>query len=99
METLAYLHVTEDYENSESKELNFSGINNKTALGMLGAAVAVVGVLGAAESAEASGKKHYYSYDPCYTPCYYYQTYFPKYYYYPKYHYYPQYYSYHKPCW
>jgi hypothetical protein len=55
METLAYLHLAEDYENSEVKELNLKGLRNAAVAGAIGAACVVGGVVGTADSASACG--------------------------------------------
>lgn len=89
METLAYLHLTEEYENSDARELNVSDLTKKAAIGALGVACAV-GVVSIADSASAYGGGYYGGYR-CYTHCYTYYSY------YPRYHHYPRYYSY-NPC-
>lgn len=85
METLAYLHLAEEYENSEARELDLTSLKTKAAVGAL-AAACTVGVMSIADSASAYGyggrhhSRHYYSYH-CYSYCYY--SYRPVYYYNP----------------
>lgn len=80
METLAYLHVAQDFENPEEKELNLNGLKSKAAIGVLGAAVAV-GALGVVDTAPAHawggygygggwGCGGYSCYRPVYVRCY-----------------------------
>lgn len=84
METLAYLHLAEDYENSETKEFNLKGLKTAAMVGVIGAA-SFVGVVGTADSASA------YGYRGCnYGGC-------GSYYGYHQRPYYPRYYSY-RPC-
>jgi hypothetical protein len=95
METLAYLHLIDDYESSETKELNTDALKSKAAIGLLGAAV-MVGVVSVADSASACG---YYG---CGGGGYYgYSHYRPRYHSYHYYSYRPHYYSYrhYNPCW
>jgi hypothetical protein len=89
METLAYLHLAEDYENSEVKELNLQGLKKATIVGLVGAAAVVGGVVGTADSASA------YGYHGCGRHCY--RSYQPRYY---SYHYYRPVHRYHyyNPC-
>jgi len=92
METLAYLHLAEDYENSEAKELNLKGLKSVALAGMIGAACIAGGVLGTADSASACG---YYG---CGGGYYGYRHYGYRHYYRPHY---PRYYSYrhyYRPC-
>ena len=90
METLAYLHLAEDYENSEAKELNLKGLKSVALAGMIGAACIAGGVLGTADSASA----HYYG--GYYGGGYYgYRHYGYRHYYYPRYYNYRHYY---RPC-
>jgi hypothetical protein len=85
METLAYLHLVQENENPEVKELTVDAgkLAGKTAMGAIGIAAAAVGAFGMADQASASyggcggydpcsgGGYDYYSYhDPCYDPCY-----------------------------
>ena len=87
METLAYLHLAEDYENSETKELNLNGLKTAAMVGVIGA-TSLVGVVGTADSASA------YGYGRCnYGGC-------GSYYGYHHRPYYPRYYSYrhYRPC-
>jgi hypothetical protein len=84
METLAYLHLAQENENPEVKELTVDAgkLASKTAIGAIGIAAAAVGAFGMADQASASyggcgsydpcsgGGYDYYSYhDPCYDPC------------------------------
>lgn len=104
METLAYLHLAQEYENPESKELKLelNGLKSKAALGALGLACAAVPLATADKASAWGGYYHHYrpyynyysSYYPCYYPRYYsYYNYYPRYYsYYPSYS--PSYYSY-----
>lgn len=63
METLAYLHLAEDFENPETKELNsnLSKTAGKAAIGLIGTAC-TVSVLGATNAAFACNyqSEHYY---------------------------------------
>lgn len=89
MDTLAYLHLVEDYENPEVRELDLNGLKNKAAIGALGVAAAV-GVLSMADSASACG---YYG---CYPRHYgHHQRYYSYHYYRPVYYSYRHYY---RPC-
>lgn len=90
METLAYLHLAEDYENPETKALNLKGLKSVALAGTIGAACVMGGVVGTADSASAHG---YYGYGGGY----YGYNYRPYY----RHHYYPRYYSYrhyYRPC-
>ncbi|WP_416670264.1 peptidoglycan-binding domain-containing protein [Egbenema bharatensis] len=105
METLAYLHLAQENENPEVKELTVDAgkLAGKTAIGAIGIAAAAVGAFGMADQASASyyggcgsydpcsgGGYDYYSYhDPCYDPC-------SSGYSHQSYSY--DYYSYHDPC-
>lgn len=92
METLAYLHLAEDYEASETKEFNLKGVTTAAMVGAIGAASVVGGVVGTADSASAYGYYggcryncggSYYSYHRPYYPRYYsYRSYRPCHYYY-----------------
>lgn len=55
METLAYLHLAEDYENPEAKELNLKGLKRSAVTGIIGAACVTGGVVSIAASASACG--------------------------------------------
>ncbi|WAL58064.1 peptidoglycan-binding domain-containing protein [Thermocoleostomius sinensis] len=77
METLAFLHLAEENENSQVRELTLdtNKFAGKAAIGALGIAAAAVGAFGIADSASAYGYGgcysydcgyNYYSYDPCY---------------------------------
>jgi hypothetical protein len=77
METLAFLHLAEENENSQVRELTLdtNKLAGKAAIGALGMAAAAVGAFGVADSASAysygdcyssSCGHDYYSYDSCY---------------------------------
>lgn len=92
METLAYLHLAEDYESTETKQFNLKGVTTAAMIGAIGAASVVGGVVGTADSASAYGYGGGY-YGGCYGGCgYNYYSYHRPYY--------PRYYSYrhHRPC-
>ncbi|GAB4369128.1 MAG: hypothetical protein Kow00121_08820 [Elainellaceae cyanobacterium] len=88
METLAYLHLATEYENSEVQKLNLEGLKGTAVAGMLGVACAV-GVVGMADSASAHGYYGYrhapvsYRHYPSYS--YYSYNYYPRHYYAPRY--------------
>jgi hypothetical protein len=100
METLAYLHLAQDYENPESKELHLEGLKNTALAGALGVAcvASAMGVVaGTADTASAHPYYRYGGYHASYG-----YGYYPRYYgYYPRYrsYYYPAYgYGYRSPC-
>jgi hypothetical protein len=77
METLAYLHLAQENENPEAKELTVDAgkLAGKAAIGAIGIAAAAVGAFGMADQASASSYGGCGSYDPCgydhysYDPC------------------------------
>jgi hypothetical protein len=77
METLAYLYGAEDYEQSEQKELDLSGLKAMATTGLVAAGIAAGGVLTQADSASAHyyGGYHHrpvsYRYHSYYRPVYY----------------------------
>lgn len=111
METLAYLHLAQEHESPEVKEvtLDANKVAGKAALGALGIAAATIGAFGAADQASAYGYGNdcyysscggydYYSYDySYYSGCGYYDSGCSSYSY--DYGYYPSdYYSYGYDC-
>jgi hypothetical protein len=100
MDTLAYLYLAEDYENSEAKELNLKGLKSVAVAGAIGAACVVGGVVGTADSASACGYYgcgggDYYGYSGGYYGGGYGGGYYSQRPYYPRYYSYRNYY---RPC-
>lgn len=94
METLAYLYGAEDYEQSEAKELNLTGLKAVATTGLIAAGVATSGLIGTADSASAYGYGGYYGgYHRSYYRSYYRPVYYPRHYYA-----YPTYYRSYRPC-
>lgn len=81
METLAYLYGADDYEQSEAKELDLSGLKAVATTGLIAAGVATAGMIGTADSASAYGYGG--GYGGCYNcyRSYYRPVYYPRHYY------------------
>lgn len=75
METLAYLHDVESYDQAEDKDLNLRGLKTVVTTGLLAAGVTVGAIATSADSASACGWRGCYRpvvwQRPCWRPVYY----------------------------